>query len=123
MNNEEETRILLSEIKEEVSLIRRYLEFQITDFVKDQLDKIASTSERKMIWISLDGTKTTQEIAEEAGISIRTVQHFIKQLRELDLIADKRRGCPQRRIDIIPSNWEKIEKAIKSGKEEIDNGK
>lgn len=123
MNNEEETKMLLSEIKNEVSLIRKYLEFQIADFVKDQLDKIASTSERKVVWISLDGTKTTQEIAEEAGISIRTVQLFIKQLRELELVTDKKRGYPQRRIDIIPSNWEKIEKAIKSGKEEVENGK
>lgn len=114
---------LLLEIKKEVSLIRRYLEFQITDFVKDQLDKIASTPERRSVWISLDGTKTTQEIAREAGISIRTVQHFVKQLRELDLIADKKRGYPQRRIDIIPSNWEKIVKTIKNEEEEIDNGK
>jgi transcription initiation factor IIE alpha subunit len=123
MNSQPELTSLLLEIKEEVSLIRRYLEFQITDFVKEELDKIASTHERKLVWMSLDGTKTTQGIAEEVGISIRAVQHFIKQLRELNLIAEKKKGYPQRRIDIIPSKWEKIRETNKSEEEEIDNGK
>lgn len=122
-DSQSELGCLLLEIKEEVSLIRRYLEFQITDFVKEELDKIASTHERKMIWMSLDGTMTTQGIAEEVGISIRAVQYFIKQLRELNLIAEKKKGYPQRRIDIFPSKWEKICKTNENKEEEIDNGK
>ncbi len=114
---------LLLDLKEEVSLIRKYLELQMTDLVIGQLDEIASTPERKMVWILLDESKTTGEIAEEVGISVRTVQQFLKELREFYLVIDKKRGCPQRRIDIIPSGWEKIERKIKSRKEETINGK
>ena len=57
-------------------MIGRYLEFQTTDFVKNRLNKIASSSERKQVWILLDRTRTIGEIAEIAEVSPRAVQHF-----------------------------------------------
>jgi hypothetical protein len=114
---------LLKETKNEISLMRIYLEFQITDFVKNRLKKIASTPERKKIWILLDGTISTNEIAKIAGISPRAVQYFIKELRESNLAMDKERGYSQRRINVIPSEWEEIERAIEEKKEENNNEK
>lgn len=92
--------------------MRMYLEFQSTDLIKSRLEKIASTLERKQIWILLDGTRTNSEIAKTLEISPRAVQYFIKQLRNSDLIVDKEKGCSQKRINLVPSEWEEIERKI-----------
>jgi DNA-binding transcriptional ArsR family regulator len=113
---QENVKKILQEIRNEITLVRIYLEFQTMDFVRDKLDKIASTPERKQVWILLDGTRTTSEIAEIVGVSPRSVQYFIKQLRESNLILDRERGYSQKRINLIPSEWEEIEKAVEDKK-------
>ncbi|MGC1120507.1 MAG: winged helix-turn-helix domain-containing protein [Candidatus Methanofastidiosia archaeon] len=111
---------LLEEMRDDISLIRTYMEFQVSDFVRDRLDKTASTLERKQVWILLDGTRTTSEIAEIVGVSSRTVQYFVKQLRDSNLVWEKQRGYLQKKINLTPSEWEGIEEALKSkiGEEE-----
>ncbi|MHA3964063.1 MAG: hypothetical protein AM325_011060 [Candidatus Thorarchaeota archaeon SMTZ1-45] len=92
-------------ILDELVRIRRTLEFMVEDRFKIYLSEVASTTERKQIWILLDGAKTTAEIADKLKITQRSVQRFLKQLSGHNLIDTKRRGYPRRKIDYIPQEW------------------
>lgn len=95
-------------IYEELSRIRQLLEILARSHLKEELEKIATTNDRKRIWTLCDGFLSTKEIAEKVKVSQRTVQIFVKDLQEADLITIERRGYPRRRFDYVPSDW-KIE--------------
>lgn len=102
MYNEREN---MEEVREEVSKIRTLLEFIARGNLKEELEKVATTLERKRIWALCDGSLSTQEIAEKVDRAQRTVQQFIKELGVVDLITAERRGYPKRRFDYVPSDW------------------
>lgn len=92
-------------IYDELIKIRELLELLVRDQIKKELNSVATTDERKKIWALCDGLTSTADISEKVGVSQRTVQLFISQLEEKDLIVIERRGHPKRRIDYIPSEW------------------
>lgn len=91
---------------DELSKIRQLLEILTRKALKEELEKIATTDERKRIWALCNGLRSTEEIAKKVGVTPRTVQRFIKELRKVDLITIEKRGYPKRRFDYIPSNWD-----------------
>ena len=91
---------ILEAILAEVSQMKKIVAFLFSERLKEQLGKITSTSGRKRIWNLLDGSKTTAEIAKISKTSIRTVQVFVKELKELALVDDSIRGYPKRLFDI-----------------------
>lgn len=99
-------KVVMEEVREEVSKIRTLLEFIARGNLKEELEKIATTPERKRIWALCDGLLSTQEIAEKTGVAQRTVQIFIKELGDVDLIEIEKRGYPKRRFDYVPSDWD-----------------
>ena len=99
---------MLTKLLEEISTIRQLLEMLARKALKEELERLATTNERKKIWALCDGLRSTKEIAEEVGITQRTVQRFIKELQEADLIIIEKRGYPKRRFNYVPSDW-KIE--------------
>jgi len=90
---------------EELSKIRQLLEILTRNALKEELEKIATTDKRKQIWALCNGLRSTKEIARKVGVTPRTVQRFIKELRKADLITIEKRGYPKRRYDYIPSDW------------------
>ncbi len=90
---------------DEVSKIRQLLEMLSRSVLKEELDKAATTEERKRIWTLLNGARRTEEIAQLAGVSQRAVQVFVKDLERADLIITRKRGYPRRRFDYVPSDW------------------
>ena len=99
-------KVVMEEVREEVSKIRTLLEFIARGNLKEELEKIATTPERKRIWALCDGSLNTQEIAEKIGRTQRMVQQVIRELGETDLIVVERRGYPKRRFDYVPSDWD-----------------
>ena len=91
---------------DELSKIRQLLEMLARGALKTELEKIATTPERRKIWALCNGTLSTEEIARKVNVSQRTVQRFVKELREADLVIVERRGYPKRRFDYIPSDWD-----------------
>ncbi len=72
---------------------------------KRELEGIATTPDRKKIWALFDGITSTDEIASKTNITQRTVQIFVKELIESNLIVVEKRGYPKRRFDYVPSDW------------------
>ncbi|GAH51029.1 unnamed protein product [marine sediment metagenome] len=97
-------KVIMEEICEEITKIRTLLELIARGNLKEELEKVATTPERKRIWALCNGSLSTQEIAEKIGRTQRAVQQFIKELGKLDLIEAERRGYPKRRFDLVPSD-------------------
>lgn len=94
------------EIYKELVKIRSLLERLAKKELKEDLESVASTNERKIIWSLCDGLNNTSEIASKTRVSQRAVQLFIKELAEKDLIIVEERGRPKRKYDYIPSDWQ-----------------
>ena len=70
-----------------------------------ELAKYASTNERKKAWILIDGKKLPEEIGENAGMKLRTIQDFLKLLVDGDLIESSRGKPPVKLLDYVPASW------------------
>ena len=96
---------LLEKILSELMEIKHLLLLNSREVLKQILNDVASTDERKQIWGLMDGLTSTSDIAEKVKISPRAVQIFISQLEEKELVLTEKRGYPKRRMDYIPSDW------------------
>jgi len=92
-------------ILDELVLIRSLLERLLRDTLKRDLETVATTKERRAIWASFDGIKSTDEISQKTGVSQRAVQIFVRELLDSDLVSMERRGYPKRKFDYVPSSW------------------
>jgi len=96
---------ILLKILEEISKIRQLVEILAIDALKRDLEKVATTNERKKIWALCNGSLSTEEIAKKVNVTTRAVQIFVKELQKLDLIEFERRGYPKRKVDYVPPEW------------------
>lgn len=90
----------------EIVKIRKLLEVMLSESLKEELEKIATTAERRRMWALFDGTLSTEEIARRVGVTQRAVQIAAREFQAKDWILIKRRGYPERRFDYIPSDWD-----------------
>jgi len=95
----------LKSVNANLSVVRRLLELQLRGPIKNQLEALASTPERKKIWTLCDGTLNTSEIAEKVSVSQRAVQYFLQECSKQGLVGMTSRGTPYRMIDWIPPDW------------------
>lgn len=102
---EEETISLLKKICDDISMIKKYAKFQARDAISTVLKKIATTPERQQMWRLCDGTKSTEQIASEIGVSTRSVQYFVQEADNAGLLIKEKRGYPKRIEDVFPPEW------------------
>ncbi|MHA1285083.1 MAG: hypothetical protein ACTSQP_21500 [Promethearchaeota archaeon] len=88
-----------SKIFEEILTIRQLMELIAKNKIISEIEKFASTKNRKKVWNLLDGTLSTNELASKAKISQRAVQEFLKDLKENSLILELKRGYYKRKFD------------------------
>lgn len=70
-----------------------------------ELSKYATTNERKKAWVLIDGNRLPEEIGENAGMKLRTIQEFLKILVDATLIENLRGKPPKRLLDYVPASW------------------
>ena len=70
-----------------------------------ELSKYATTDERKKAWVLIDGNRLPEEIGENSGMKLRTIQDFLKTLVEADLIENARGIPPKKLLDYVPASW------------------
>jgi len=93
------------EILEELKKISRILTLIYGDAIEKELSKIATTNERKKIWVLIDGVRTSKDIAKEASVTIRSVNRFLAIAAKAGLIENPRGKPPKRLIDYVPPLW------------------
>jgi hypothetical protein len=89
----------------ELRKINRVLTLSNAERIEEELSKIATTSERKKIWVMINGDRSQDDIANALGVARRTVNIFVGVLATADLV-DAQRGKPPRRIlNYVPPSW------------------
>lgn len=102
---EDEKVRLLTKISEDIEVIKRYMRFQATTEISDTLKVVAKTPERQEMWRLADGTHSNEEIANRIGVTLRSVQYFVQEAEDADLIIMERRGYPKRIVNLTPQEW------------------
>ncbi len=96
---------LLQKISEDIAEMKNLVKLQAMEAISTILRKIASTPERQQMWRLADGNRNNEEIARMIGVALRSVQYFVQEAQDAGLITVKRRGHPNRIVDIFPSEW------------------
>jgi len=74
--------------------------------LESELAGFATTDERKMIWVLIDGETQPPEIAKRIGKTKRAVDMFLQVLEDANLIEKRKYGKPPKRyIDYVPAAW------------------
>ncbi|MGV9103559.1 MAG: helix-turn-helix domain-containing protein [Promethearchaeia archaeon] len=89
---------ILDEILNELVSIRKILLLIAGPHLSSMLEEVLTTNERREMWQLMDGNHSTSEIAEEVGVTTRTVQLLVAELEEHDLVKLRKRGYPEREI-------------------------
>lgn len=108
MTNEED---ILKELKK----ISKIITISNGQSLEKELSKYATTDERKKIWVLIDGTRTSEQIAKEIGITKRAVDIALQHFENAELIEKRKYGVPpQRVVEYMPPSW--IELSQKSSR-------
>jgi|SRR5437870_5478281 len=99
---------LLREVKTTLETIRQILEIQSRPALLAEINALASTTERRKMWILSDGDLKTPELAPKAGLKLRAAQYFVEEGTRAGLLALENRNCPKRTIDLVPEDWKEI---------------
>ena len=65
---------------EELTTVRHLLEMLLRSYLKKDIESIATAMERRKAYALMDGFSSTEEIAQNAGVTQRAVQLIIKDL-------------------------------------------
>ncbi|MHA1755336.1 MAG: hypothetical protein ACTSVV_01100 [Promethearchaeota archaeon] len=91
----------LLKLFEEIKTIRQIIEILAKDNIIKEIEKFATTKERRKTWNLLDGKMNTSDLANNVNITTRAVQEFIKDLRENGLLIIVKRGYYKRKFDYL----------------------
>lgn len=89
----------------ELKKISKILTLAHSNAIEGALSKIATTDERKQIWVLIDGNLMSKDIADRIGITKDAVNKFLRMLQRAELIENPPRKPPRRLIDYIPPSW------------------
>lgn len=93
-----------AEALRELKNIKKILLLANAKSVEVEISKVASTPARRKMWVRLDGTRSTKQLADELGVSQRGVQVFLKDARTTGLV-DLDGELPRRALDYVPPQW------------------
>lgn len=89
----------------ELKKISKILILSNASVIENEIAKIASTNDRKRIWVLIDGTKMPSDIAKEAITTTMTVSNFLNAGKIADLVEYTKGLPPQRILDYVPPSW------------------
>ena len=103
------------EILNELKKLTKIMTISNGEKIESELAQYATSEERKMIWVLLDGKNQSDDIARTIGKVRRTVDIFLQILEDANLIERKYNQPPMRILDYVPASW--IESLQKKGGE------
>lgn len=73
--------------------------------VEKELSKIASTNDRKKMWVLIDGLRMPADIAKDVGVTAMAVSYFLNAGVAAEIIEYTRGEPPRRILDYVPATW------------------
>src|SRR6058998_2786908 len=101
-SSEEKNAFMQERILAELKGINKVLTLANGAELEAELDKYASTQERKRAWALIDGKKDIAELEKLSGLKRRSTYDFLELLERAGLIERSRGKPPIRLIDYVP---------------------
>lgn len=93
------------EILKELKKISKIMTLSNGDKLENEIEKYATSNDRKKIWVLLDGKRQSDDIAKITGKTRRAVDIFLKTLEDANLVERPYNKPPTRIMDYIPAKW------------------
>jgi len=109
-------------VLDELKKISKILTLAHGDSIEKELSKVVTSDERKKIWVLIDDTRTTKDIAKEVGVSVRSVNRFLAIASRAGWVDNPWGKPPRRIVDYVPPSWielTKIPEEVEEKKEEV----
>jgi len=103
---------LMKEILSNLVSLKELLELLAIPLIKEKVEKLASTSQRRKMWILSNGENSTRGIAQKVKVSNRSIRYFVNEGRKAGIIITVKRGYPKRKIDYIPEDWKEFQESL-----------
>jgi hypothetical protein len=89
----------------ELQKIAKILSIANAPQIQKELEKIATTPERKRIWVCIDGASSQPIIANRAGVNQSAVSRFLDAVVAAGLAEYRKPEPPRRILDYVPPDW------------------
>ncbi len=89
----------------ELRKISKVLTLSNSVVIEKELSKIASSKERKQMWVCLDGKRMPKDIADVVKVTPQAVSLFLIAGVASELIEYQRGKPPRRVLDYVPPEW------------------
>lgn len=103
------------DMMKELKKISKLITLSNGNALKAEIEKYATTDDRKRIGVLINGTRQSDEVAKIISTTRRTVDTFLKILEDASLVERQFNKPPTRIIDFVPVEW--IELAQESVKQ------
>jgi DNA-binding MarR family transcriptional regulator len=89
----------------ELRKISKILLLAHASVIESELSKIATSEDRKRMWVLIDGIRRPKDIANQLKITERAVRYFLDGLAAAGFIENQRGEPPKRILDYVPPSW------------------
>ena len=93
------------EVFRELRKISKVLTLSNSSVIEKELSKIASSKERKQMWVLSNGNRMLKDIADAVKVTPQAVGQFLIAGAALELIEYQRGKPPRRLLDYVPPEW------------------
>ena len=98
------------EVLRELRTISKIMLFANSAAVEKELEKVASTEERKKVWVLIDGRRMPKDIATDGKVGERTVNRFLIDASAADIVEYTKGKPPRRSLNYVPPAWVELVK-------------
>lgn len=75
------------------------------DVIEKELTKIATTNERKKMWVLIDGKRMPKDLATQTGVTQMAVSYFLNACVVAEFVEYERGEPPRRILNYVPPDW------------------
>ena len=98
------------ELLNEIRSMSRVLLLANARLIETELAKVATTNERKKMWVLMDGIRKPKDIAAMVKVTPMAVSYFLSTGVATKLVDYHAGDAPRRAIDYVPPAWVELAK-------------
>jgi DNA-binding MarR family transcriptional regulator len=89
----------------ELKRISKILTLANATILEKELEKYATTPERKKVWVLINGERSPDDLIAGSGMKQAGVYKFLKILSDADLIETPHGNPPKKKLELVPASW------------------
>jgi hypothetical protein len=102
------------ELLRELRNVSRVLLLANAKVIETELGKVATTPERKKMWVLMDGARRPKDIAVLVKVTPMAVSYFLSAGVSAGLVDYRAGDAPRRAIEYVPPAWVDLAKPLQS---------